>query len=114
MSEAPCAARRNRRRRANVTVLTETAPGALHVTAIRFHVAPRSLRARGKRRADASEQIILVKRLAQVSDNTGGERALSSAVLRIRRDQNRRNRLRGFRQAAIKLEPGHPWHLHVC
>src|SRR3981081_3590508 len=75
-----------------------------------FHLPP--LRA-CKGRANASEQIILFKGLAQVTKNAGRSRALANAVVRVRRDQDGWNGLSGNRQALIKLEPGHPRHLHI-
>src|SRR5437660_8363016 len=61
---------------ANVTVLAETAPGTAHGTAVRSHVSPPAATDICQSRADASEQIILVKGLAQVANDAGRERAL--------------------------------------
>src|SRR4051812_49720677 len=58
-----------------------------------------------KGRVDASEQIILLKGLAQVTKNAGRSRALANAVVRVRRDQDGWNAFSGHRQALIKLEP---------
>src|SRR6266446_6789577 len=98
---------------ANVTVLAETAPGTLHRTAVCFHVSPPAATGTCQSRADASEQIILLKGFAQVTNDAGSQRALPNAIVRIRRDQDGRNGLSGSRQALIQLESGHPRHLHV-
>src|SRR6266446_9053353 len=98
---------------ANVTVLAETDPGTLHGTAVRSHISPPAATGVCQSRADASEQVVLVKRLAQVTDYPGSQRALPNAVVRIRRDQDGWNGLSGSRQALIQLESGHPRHLHV-
>src|SRR6266851_7050407 len=98
---------------ANVTVLAETAPGTSHRTAVCFHISPPAATGVHQGRADASEQIILFKGLAQVANDAGRARALANAVVRIRRDQDGWNGLSRSRQALIQLEPGHPRHLHV-
>jgi hypothetical protein len=72
----------------NVTVLTENAPGALHGTAVRSHISPPVANGVRQSRAVASEQVILIKGLAQVTNDAGRERALPNAVVRIRRDQD--------------------------
>src|SRR5260370_25540070 len=56
---------------ANMTVLAETAAGTLHGTAVRSHVSPPAATVICQGRADASEQVTLVKRLAQVADDAG-------------------------------------------
>src|SRR5260370_30844965 len=71
---------------ANVTMLTETAPGTLHRAAVRCHISPPGSTDVDQSRSDASEQVILVKRLAQVSKDAGRESLLPNAGVRIRRD----------------------------
>src|SRR5229473_8685223 len=56
---------------ANMTVLAETAPGTLHGTAVRSHVSPPAAIGMCQSRADASEQVVLVKGLAQVTNDAG-------------------------------------------
>src|SRR5205823_10003498 len=99
---------------ANMTMLAETAPGTLHGTAVRTHFLPPAAPGICQSRADASEQIILLEGLAQVTNDAGSQRALPNAVVRIRRDQDGRNGLSRSRQVTVQLEPGHPRHLHVC
>jgi hypothetical protein len=88
-----------------VTVLAETDPGTLHGTA-RSHISPPTTAGVCQSGADASEQVILIKRLAQITDYPGSQRTLANAVVRIRRDQDGWNGLSGSRQALIQLEPG--------
>jgi hypothetical protein len=78
----------------NMTVLAETAPGTLHGTAVRSHVPPPAATGICQSRADASEQIVLLKGLAQVTKDAGSQRALPDAVVRIRRDRHGWNRPR--------------------
>src|SRR5207245_5352020 len=65
---------------ANVTALAENAPGTSHGTAVRSHVSPPAATGMCQSQADASEQVILLKGLAQVTDDAGRERALPNAV----------------------------------
>ncbi|MGB9644514.1 MAG: hypothetical protein WCB44_05195 [Stellaceae bacterium] len=99
---------------ANMTVLAETAPGTLHGIAVRSHVSPPAATVTYQSRADASEQIILLKGFAQVTNDAGRERALPNAIVRVRRDQDGRNGLSRSRQVTMQPEPGHPRHLHIC
>jgi hypothetical protein len=71
---------------ANVTALSEATASTLHGTAVRFHISPPIGTRLCQRRADASEQIILLKGFAQVTDHPGSQCALANAVVRIRRD----------------------------
>src|SRR5712671_2910219 len=73
---------------ANMTVLTENAPGTSHGIAVRSHISPPAATGVCQSRADASEQIILLKGLAQITNDAGRERALPNAVVRIRRDKD--------------------------
>jgi hypothetical protein len=98
---------------ANMTVLAENAPGTSHGTAVRSHISPPAATGVCQSRADASEQILLLKGLAQVTNDSGSQRALPNAVVRIRRGQDGWNGLSGGRRTLIHLEPGHLRHLHV-
>src|SRR5438874_8324244 len=59
---------------ANVTVTAETAPGTLHGIAVCSHVSPPAATVMCQSRADASEQLILLKGLAQVTNDVGSKR----------------------------------------
>src|SRR6266576_2541086 len=73
---------------ANMSVLAEPAAGTLHGTTVRCHISPPADTNGCQSRADASEQIILRKGLAQLTDDTGGGCAFPNAAVRIRRDQH--------------------------
>src|SRR5437764_15402428 len=77
----------------NMTMLAETAPGTLHGTAVRTHFLPPAAPGICQSRADASEQIILLEGLAQVTNDGGSPRAPRNAVASIPRDPVRRNGL---------------------
>jgi hypothetical protein len=78
----------------NMTVLAEAAPGTLNGTAVRSHVLSPAATGIFQSRADASEQIVLLKGLAQVTNDAGSQRALPNAIASIRRDQHGWNRPR--------------------
>src|SRR5205823_5117340 len=78
---------------ANVTVPAEIAAGTLHGTPVPCHTPPPAAASGCQSRADRSEQVILCKGLAQLTDDTGRECALN-AVASIRRDQHDWNGLR--------------------
>ena len=98
---------------ANMPVLAKRGPGTMHEIAVCSHVSPPPLGARCQSRANAGEQVTLIKRLTQVTNCPGSHRALANAVVRIRRDQDGWNGLSGSRQVAMQIKPGHPGHLHV-
>jgi PAS domain S-box-containing protein len=71
------------------------------------------LRSDIQRRADTSEQVVLVERLAQITNNPIPQRALPRAVVGVSRDQNSRDDLSRSQQAVMQFEPCDPRHLHV-
>src|SRR5439155_9680262 len=73
---------------ANVTVPAEIGAGTMHGTAVRCHTSPPAATSGCQSRADASEQIILLKELAQPTEDVGGGCALPNAVASIRRDEH--------------------------
>jgi DNA-binding NtrC family response regulator len=62
---------------------------------------------------DASNQVILVERLAQVTNDPIHQRALPHTVVGVSRDQSGRDGLSRSHELAMQLEPRYPRHLHV-
>jgi hypothetical protein len=65
-------------------------------------------------RADASEQNIPIKRLAQAANDAIGQGASSNALLRVGRDQDRWNCIPRLYEMAVQFDPGHLRHMDVC
>jgi hypothetical protein len=62
---------------------------------------------------DASEQVILAKRLRQVTLHAGSQGARSHGFVRISRDKNGGDELAARDQLIVELRPCHSRHLHI-
>src|SRR5450759_5834986 len=63
---------------------------------------------------DTIQQRLFAERLDEIAGHPGAQRARANIIVRVGRDQDRRNGGADRNQMAIERQPAHIWHLHVC